>query len=472
MNYYRVLSVIFLIIIVSSLAGCMSGEDDGTNTDTQAPTTVAPTTSAPTTAAPTSTEPPTTAPSTTSGPPMVHNECSKGYINFDEGNGRYYPCDSPDDPIEIWQTDILMTEGPVLVDYERAYLFQSNYGDYEVKCYNVHTGEEYWTINTPFMSLNDVILKDGKLYIFQLDQPILHCYDAEDGTLLWSSQNIMALYPEKYDIDLINMSYSNGKILALMLPFEDVADWGGSIMCCFNGATGQLIWNFMSENDIRSYPAIGNGNAYYSVYYHDTFYGYSENTAQGFIGVNIGNGDIVLNSLREEYSYNSRDLVFSNGCIYALVERLDYRPYDDTNLDHYYSNMYLMCFSTSGDILWEEQLADQTWGNIIIGNDRIYLSRNDKITCFDQSTHEELWSRQWDRTIDISRNDGSLLTKDKLIIFFSSMGTTPQVVAINMDNGEDIWTLDLEGMQISTAAAFYENLMLVATDLGHLYCFG
>jgi len=119
-----------------------------------------------------------------------------------------------------------MTEGPVLVDYDRAYLFQSNYGDYEVKCFNVHTGDEYWTIITPFMDLNDVILKGGKIFMFQLDQPILHCYDARDGSLLWSSLNVLELYPDKYDIDLINRGYSDGKILALMLPFYDVADWG------------------------------------------------------------------------------------------------------------------------------------------------------------------------------------------------------------------------------------------------------
>lgn len=464
MSSLRFISLMMIILIVASCAGCMSGGDDNSSTTTSAPTTTAPTTASPTTTTPPTTGPPTSAPA-----PFAHDECSTGYINFDEGNGRYYPCDSPDDPVEVWKKDILMTEAPVLVDYNRAYLFQSNYGTYEIKCYDVHTGEEYWCIVTPFMSLKDVMLKDGKLYMFQLDQPILHCYDAEDGSLLWSSLNVLDLYPEKYDIDLINMSYSEGKILALMLPFEDVADWGGSILCCFNGDNGQVIWDFFTQDDIRSYPAIGNGNAYYSVSYNDIRYEIVSNTAEGIIGINIDTGNYVLDSLREHYYYNSRDLVFSDGRIYALIDRLD--PNYELNEEYYYANSYLMCYSTSGEIIWEENLNDERWGNIILGNGKIFLSLDDKIRCYDQSTHEELWSRQWDRTIDITRNDGSLLTKDKLIIFFSSIGTSPQVVAIDTETGEDIWSMELEGMQISTAASFYEDLMLVATDLGHLYCF-
>ncbi|HOP09588.1 MAG TPA: PQQ-binding-like beta-propeller repeat protein [Candidatus Methanofastidiosa archaeon] len=446
-------------MVAVSCAGCMSGGDDDINTTTAAPSTAPDTTAAPTTVAPT-----TSAPSVTSAPPMVHSECSTGYINFDEGNGRYYPCDSPDDPEEVWSTDILMTEGPVLVDYDRAYLFQSNYGTYEIKCYDVNTGEEYWYIETPFMSLEDVLLKDGNLYMFQFDQPILHCYDAEDGSLLWSSLNVLDLYPEKYDIDLINMSYSNGKILALMLPYDDITDWGGSILCCFNGTNGQLIWDFFTEDDFRTYPAIGNGNAYYTVALNDARYDASGNYAEALVGIDIDNGDYVLNTIKQEYEYNQSDLIFSGGRLYTLVTRMDEAGHDGVPSVF---NKYVMCFSTSGNQLWEEKLDGMTWYNLLLGNDKLFISSGSQIICYDVSTHEDLWKL----SIEHNLYNAPIITNDKLILFRSDIGATQQVIALDPENGSELWSLDLEGLQISDSATFYENMMLVATNMGYLYCF-
>ncbi len=467
MKNYKFCSIILLLLIIFSCAGCISGgNDEGntTTTPTEAPTTTTPAPTEPPTVTqqPTSTVPPTTVPP---APEFVHSECSTNSMNFDAGNTRYYMCNAPDNPTEVWKADTLMMQGYILTDYDRAYLFQSNYGDYEVKCYDVYTGENLWTITTPFMNFQNVFLKDERIYMFQFtDVDSLYCYDAKDGKFLWNSENIMDLYPGEKRFHLSSLNYSDGKILAVLVTLaDDIIAGDGRCLCCFDSSNGEILWHKIFDQDSCSRPAIENGTAYFSTILLDQTYNYSTNDVEKIIGIDMDNGNQVYDISRDEHYFNQRQIIVSDGKIYAIGQKRDLFG----QREEY--NMYLFCFSAySDDVLWTYKIVEKRWGNLTLGEDKIFISMQDYIICIDTTTHAELWRKQIEY---YNEWNPPIYAGDKLIVFISQTGVTSQVMALDPETGQDLWTVDLEGLQIANAASFYKNLMLVGTDLGYLYCF-
>ena len=442
----KLLSILFSILIVATiLSGCISGggDSDEVETTTAPPTTSAPTnaptTSAPTTAAPT--QPPTTVPPT---PTLVHNECSTSYRGLGPGNTRYYGCSLSNNPNELWKAELSILSY-IMVDYDRAYLIARNSSDYELQCLNVNTGELYWATKLPFLRCYDLILLDEKLYVFEKgDEKTLKCYDAHDGELLWTSDDIMAEYPEIGDIS-VGINHYNGKIIVT----GGFSGENRTLISCLDSHDGEIIWNALVDYDnIHHYPAIENGIAYYSASLYEA--------SDKIIGLDIDTGHMVYDFSKSSIdNFNGRRIAVSDGRIYAYAQGLD--TYDS----------YIYCISTSNSsVIWRSEM---TFGHITVGDDKVFITTDDHIYCLDKATGHQIWSKQMEyHTINLP-----FATNDKLIVFRSQYQTEvpPEIIYLDVNTGEEIWSMILEGTHLENGASFYEGKVLVGTENGYIYCF-
>jgi len=306
-----IISVIFSILLVAMFfSGCISGGDDNAEADT---TTAPPTTTAPTnpstTAAPT--QPPTTAPAT---PAYVHSGCSTLYVNQDPGNARYYACDISASPEDVWSLDIGRPLSHILADYDRIFYIEFISNSYMLKCLDVNSGDLYWETSLPFLGFYDLILQDEKLYVFQnAGEKTLICYDAHDGSMLWTSEDVYDIYPDVGELIADSMTCADGKV------FVTLGESGSDtvILCCFDAATGETLWHNNNDYSNRSiYPSFEGGVLYYSVLL------WEENDQ--IIGLDVDTGDVtyVYNTPLLD-NFNGRDIVVSDGRIYAMAQNMD-----------------------------------------------------------------------------------------------------------------------------------------------------
>lgn len=450
----KALSIFFsILILATALSGCISGGGDTddmetttappTSAPTNAPTTVAPTTSAPT-------QPPTTAPAT---PALVHNECSTSYKDLDPGNTRYYDCSISNVPNEQWRTESIILSN-ITTDYDMVFFIARENGDYKLQSLDVNTGDLLWSKDLPFLRFYELILQDEKLYVFQNgDENVLICYDAHDGSMLWISEDVYALYPDIGDLLVRGMNYSDDKIFVTM----GEAGSNTVIFCCFNAKNGEIIWHKQDQYDNHSNNlSIDGGVLYYSIMKFDGDW----NTYSKVLGLDIDTGNLVYEyTPPDRYDQlNGRDIVVSNGLIYAMT--VDYETYKHC----------IICISnTSNNIIWSCDIGDNWGDHFIVGDGQVFVNMYEGIICINKVTGQELWNKQMDNHLA----NLPYATDDKLIVFRSQYQgeISPEIKYLDVNTGVEIWSMVLNGTYLEKGASFYEDKVLVGTDNGYIYCF-
>jgi len=379
-------------------------------------------------------------------------------MNQYSGNTRYYGCGISSDPEEVWSLDIEIPLSYIMADYDRIFYLDRTQSNYKLKCRDVNTGDLYWETSVPWLGFYELLLQDEKLYIFKNDEEnTLICYDAHDGSMLWTSEDIYDIYPDVGELYARSMNCSDGKILLYLSSYHNEVN--NNVFCCFNANNGNIIWhtNKNEYDNSSNHPSIDGGVMYYSAAKFEDWTSYSK-----IIGLDIDTGNVAYQyTPPERYDQlNGRNIVVSDGLIYAMTFDKSYET----------ARCCMICISkASNNIVWSSDIGDN-WGvHFIVGADQVVVIMQEEIICLDKGTGNKVWSIPMDyHTVNIP-----IATSDYLLVFRAQYQAEiqPQLLLIDNESGEEVWRFTLDGNYIQNGASFYGEKILIGTDVGKLYCF-
>ena len=204
---------------------------------------------------------------------------------------------------------------------------------------------------------------------------------------------------------------------------------------CFNAETGQLLWRYETEGQVKAAPAVASGKVYVG------------SSDQYLYCLNADTGDLEWKS--EELSEHvAKSPVVSNGKVYIT----------------FYNQRDLYCLNAdTGNIEWHKELNDRVYSSPAVDSGKVYLGDSDgEVYCLDANTGTTIWSTTecWDIRTSPAVADGKVYIGD----------SAGYVYCLNSSTGDIEWkSPDLvhEDYESSPAVA-YGKVYLGCDD--YLYC--
>ncbi len=383
-------------------------------------------------------------------------------MNQYPSNTRYYDCDISSTPVELWSIDIDFPLSYVMADYDRIFYLDRTFeqsSSYKLKCRDVGTGNLYWEVSVPWLGFYELILHDEKLYVFKNDEEnTLICYDAHDGSMLWTSDDIYNIYPKVGVLYAQGMNVSGDKIFVKLGSYHN--EITNDVFCCFNADNGNIIWhkNKTQYSNASSYPSVDGGVMYYSISSWASDTGYDSK----IIGLDIDTGNVAYEYIPPERydNLNGRDIVVADGMLYAMT------------INRYTWKVCILCISTdSNNILWSCDISDSWGDHFIVGKNHVFVNMGTQegIICIDKRTGQ----KKWNIPMDHNRTHLPLVTSEYLLVFRDQYMAEiqPQLLLLDIETGAEIWRFTLDGDYLNIGASFYDGKILIGTVRGKLYCF-
>lgn len=273
--------------------------------------------------------------------------------------------------------------------------------------------------------LSGPIVVNNKIYVFPkvpngvLPKYGVFCFNAIDGSLIWSDQD--AAFGILGGIFSNNRIYSVGLNNALM-----------GVILCHDAETGNLIWSYTLVASILSMPS-------FPVYYDGKIFFVWEDLTQGGYFMehlrclkDCGNfalkvWDTTLSpNIYSPDSYSGYAIpAIVNGNIYALTKHIIYKFNVET-----------------GSKYWEKYRSDLTYLSLAEQNDKIVFGEGSNVTYVDTNTGQVIWSRTLRSNVWAILNPA--VTNDKIYVGFMTSDHSSYVSCL-ANTGDIMWTTYLEG---------------------------
>lgn len=287
---------------------------------------------------------------------------------------------------------------------ESLLYFACDEGDETFFALNLLTGDRLWEKKLGDISSSPQISQE-KIFIGS-NTGFLSAFNRESGELIWEF---------KTEDIVISTPACSGK----MVCFGS----GDDNLYALDKENGELIWKFKAEGSIYSSPAIKVENP-------------ALRQAQG--------GErLVLSEAEGSRTTNGGDDKVFFGCVDGHLYALKIED---------------------GSLIWKFKTEKDIYSSPAVADSLVYIGSNDYFMyAVDQATGKLRWKFE---TGGIIRSS-PIAVGDKL--FFGSYDGNFYV--LNRFNGKLLWKYQTKGM-ISSSPAYYDGKIYIASEDGYLYCFG
>jgi len=302
-------------------------------------------------------------------------------FHHDPQNTGYSDSTAPDTNDLLWSiwTTTSMSSSPAIVGDKLVTT------SYSVQCFNAFNGENLWTSYTDATSLASPAVADGKVFVG--GQYNIYCFSLENGSTIWTS-------PVSGTIQYSSATVSDDKV------YIGSGDSGVPIISCFNAEDGTLLWeNSTSDGTvIYSCPAVEDGKVY--VIGGSTLYCFDANNGELLWdkspGSTFGSPAVI------DGKVYMCDLF---GTVYCLDEITDYWQYSTGEFNAYsspavaYNRVYIGAGSSvycinadTGAYVWDYTTDDNVQSSPAVADGKVYVGSNDKkIYCLDANNGNKIW---------------------------------------------------------------------------------
>ncbi len=296
--------------------------------------------------------------------------------------------------------------------------------DASLVCRELESGDEIWKTNmgnTTNIFSNKLIFSDNKLFINHRDY--VRCYNAEDGSLVWTNNSpeigslthhsILAetqsdLFVSSYN-KVFRLSKADGEINKLIQIQSQVSG---------SRYAGRIEKITVSEENYLYIP---------SGYYPG---GPSGNT-DGYIWCYNSEGEYIW-----EYKIPHRKYWFpgAQDSVQAPSDALVCALFEDYVVTKAGKSVMALNRFT-GELIWEKFFENDSFlfGGLAAANGKVFAGSNgDYIYCFDIETGEQLWKVHTGATVA-----SPIIPKGKVLYYCNNFGSG--IWIIDQDNGNVIW---------------------------------
>lgn len=250
-------------------------------------------------------------------------------------------------------------------------------------CFNVLTGEEYWSTPQDMSSFQNGISIDNN-YLYVVNSGGLFALNKSDGSVAWN-------YLKTRYVNFVTPTVVDGIVYT---AFSD------SVVAINQGGTEK--WKYYSENTIRSSPAIADGRLYFG------------NDRGLLTALNISDGSFVWSFNIGSTGEESPTVV--NGKLYMQGK----------------TSLYCLD-AADGTEVWNYEITyEGSWSTPTVENEIVYATGvNNGVMAFNALTGEELWNNNAPApSVSISPT-----VYDALLVAGGNAG----LAAINAKSGFTIW---------------------------------
>ena len=348
-------------------------------------------------------------------------------------------------------------------DYDLAFhvavvgssLYYGSSTDDSVYCVDTSSGETRWRYTTDGPVRMAPTVAAGRVY-FGSDDGHAYCLDADRGTLIWRSTpaisqaltlktpggNSPSITIESDQTEKLILN--NGRFIShwpcrtgVLVDGEtayfglSLLPWRPSYLCAVDAATGRRT------NDQHFVTQLSGQTLEGGILLHDG-------------RLIVLRGRVAPQLFAQSTGRSLGTLKHGGGGVFATVTT-------DGQLLHGPGNK--TGWVTRTDLASKERNA--TFGHrnaALVSADQLILCADDRVSAFDASGQNELWSSSLTAICDIVRAGDSLF-----------VGQQDRVSCINFEDGETTWEAEVEGRARGLAVA--NDALFVATDSGAIYCF-
>ncbi len=309
--------------------------------------------------------------------------------------------------------------------------FSSSIDD-SVHCLDAASGQTKWSYMTDGPVRIAPMIVNGKVY-FGSDDGYAYCLNASDASLIWK----VKAAPEGISVP------SDGKLISLwpcrsgILVDDGIAyfvgallPWQDSYLCAVDADTGSLEGPGL-------YRAARN-----------------RATMEGNL-VASAHKLYVPQGRREPLVFNKSDgqyqgVLSGGGGVFVLLT-------EDSHI--YYGPGNKAGWITDSNAETRDKIATIDRGNCLVVNDtRSYVLRDDMLYAIDRENRKTVWTKSADTPFAL------ILTGETLIA-----GGDRKITAFDSSNGEELWTGEVEGRAYGLSVA--NGTLYVSTDTGTIHAF-
>jgi outer membrane protein assembly factor BamB len=325
----------------------------------------------------------------------------------------------PDELELIWETEFEESgfEGAAVIDDGVVYTADS-YG--EVRAQQLGTGELIWQASTPLGFIATPAIRDGKLFVGDLDG-IFYCYDAKaGGDPLWTFESMA-------EIDS-GANFYGDKVL---FGSQDAT------LYCLDADTGEVAWKHQIDDQIRCTPTVVEDRCFVAgcdgrLHIIDL----KKGEASG--GVEIQSPAGVTPAVQGDYVYFGTEAGVFFGVNWREAETA--WTFEDPRA----AQGFRSSAAVKGDLV------------VVGGRDR-------RLRAFDTISGEQVWQLPVK-----SRIDCSPVICGERVYFGAGDG---RLYAVDLKSGESVWEHEVKGGFVASAA-IASGRLVIGSDEGVLYCFG
>jgi outer membrane protein assembly factor BamB len=356
-------------------------------------------------------------------------------------NQGIYESEVPDNYSLLWSFDTgySIRSSPIVVG-ARVYFGSSNGKFY---CLEAVTGKELWNFSTGNAIYSSPCIIGDIVYIGSTDQNI-YALDAKTGSKLWN-----------YAFAQFSAHVSSSISVVNDLLFVGTDDNSFYALNISNPLSPEIEWEYPTEGDIQSSPAIVWPYVYFGSLDGRTYCLYAENGSEKW--------NFSSDLSKQFFGVYGSPLV-TGGKVYIGSE--------DTNL---------YCLdSQTGALIWNFSSQFYVYSSVALHNGRIFIHGTDRNNQYNGRIYAlPKDDPNGDGTIDESEVIWSFETKDwdggsspivadgKVIVGSASN----QMYCLDEETGEELWNLTT-GHYIFASPTVYNGIVYITSEDGSIYAVG
>lgn len=260
--------------------------------------------------------------------------------------------------------------------------------------------------------------------LFAPDMYGIYCLDRFSGAVRWHYP-VPSLIRESAPAvagDLVHVGCTDGRLYTL------------------DAATGQLIWQYATENSITSTPSLGSEMVYVGLTH--------KKQPEALVALAADSGKLQWKHEFERgisFGYNST-FPIQDGLVFAALQR------------------YGLCAfaASSGQLVWRYELDFGPWTSPCVANNVVYVA-GWGLHAVDGLHGQAVWS-----TKRYHLHNSAPIVTDEYI--FIGGGQRRRIYAFDRHGGQIAWQFETGDLVFSTPA-LADNTLLIGCHDGYLYCF-
>ncbi|MCF7707623.1 MAG: PQQ-like beta-propeller repeat protein [Verrucomicrobia bacterium] len=352
-----------------------------------------------------------------------------------------WPKDGPD---ILWEADVGKGYSSASISNGRLYTMGNKDDVDYVLCLDAETGEQIWSHSYPCIAQPSSMGRPGTRCTPTIDGNRVYtlgregeffCFDAEDGTVIWSNE-----FADDFGAKPPRWGYSGSPLIKGDLIITEVGAPDPSVVA-FNKMNGKIVWQAGEAPAAYSSPISITQDGVECVVML---------TAEGLTGHKLSNGEVLWSyPWTTKYGVNAATPIVKNGKLFVS--------------SGYGTGCALIDISTSPPKeIWQNRNMRNHVNSCVVKDGFIYGFDEDKLKCLDWETGEEIWDNG-------DYGKGSLiLAGDKFLVY--SDRARIAVAELSPDGVNELGGMDISDERDTWASPTLANGLLYCRAMNKLVC--